>query len=82
MTKAPITRNQRRFLDELCNCWSFDQQVELSQEIWPGNYNYIRKSFSRLQHLQFIDWISQEQTIYEARWFVTEKGLRYLIDND
>ncbi len=82
MKKALITRNQRRFLDGLCERWTFDQQVDWSQEIWPGNYSYIRKSYSRLQNLGFLEWISQEQTSYEPRWWVTEKGVRYLLDND
>jgi hypothetical protein len=78
--KATLTRNQRRFLDGLCDRWHFDQQVELAFEIWPENYAYVRKSFSRLQNLGFIEWISQEQTSYEPRWFTTEKGVRYLLD--
>ncbi len=81
MEKALISRNQRRLLDGLCDCWKFDQQVDLAQEIWPGNYNYVRRSFSRLQNLDFIEWISREQTSYEPRWFVTEKGVRYLLDS-
>ena len=79
--KNLITRNQRRLLDRLCEVWDFDQQVELTQEIWPANYSYIRKSLSRLQNLGFIEWISQDQTSYEPRWSVTEKGVRYLLDN-
>jgi hypothetical protein len=78
--KALITRNQRRFLDGLCDRWQFDQQVDWSQEIWPENYSYIRKSYSRLQNLGFIEWVSQDQTSYEPRWWVTEKGVRYLLD--
>ncbi len=79
--KSLITRNQRKLLDGLCEVWDFDQQVALAQEIWPQNYSYIRKSFSRLQNLQFIEWVSQEQTSYEPRWFATEKGVRYLLDS-
>ncbi len=79
--KEPISRNQRRLLDGLCEVWDFDQQVALAQEIWPQNYSYIRKSFSRLQNLGFIEWVSQEQTSYEPRWFATEKGVRYLLDS-
>ena len=78
--KATLTRNQRRFLDGLNDRWHFDQQVEWAQEIWPENYSYIRKSFSRLQNLGFIEWISQDQTCFEPRWWVTEKGVRYLLD--
>jgi DNA-binding PadR family transcriptional regulator len=81
MKNTTITPNQRRLLDGLCDRWDFDQQVELSQEIWPGKYGYIRKSLSRLQNLGFLEWVSQNQTSYEPRWFVTEKGVRYLLDN-
>lgn len=80
--KSLITRNQRRFLDGLCERWTFNQQVDWSQEIWPNNFRYIRKSYSRLQNLGFIEWVSQEQTSYEPRWWVTEKGVRYLLDNE
>jgi hypothetical protein len=80
MTRAIISVNQRRLLDGLCDRWEFTQQVELAQEIWPGNYSYIRKSFSRLQNLGFIEWVPQEQTSYEPRWFATEKGVRYIVD--
>ena len=79
--KSLISRNQRRFLDGLCERWAFDQQVDWSQEIWPSNYSYIRKSLSRLQNLGFLEWVSQDQTSYEPRWWVTEKGVRYLLDN-
>jgi hypothetical protein len=81
MEKALISRNQRRLLDGLCDRWHFDQQVDLAQEIWPENYSYIRRSFSRLQNLGFTEWVSQEQTSYEPRWWVTEKGVRYLLDS-
>ncbi len=81
MKKAPISRNQRRLLDGLCDRWQFDQQVDLAQEIWPQNYSYIRRSFSRLQNLGFTEWVSQDQTSYEPRWWVTEKGVRYLLDS-
>jgi hypothetical protein len=80
--KGMITRNQRKLLDQFCEVWDFDQQVEVTQEIWPGKHNYIRRSLSRLQNLKFIEWVSQDQTSYECRWFVTEKGVRYLLDND
>jgi hypothetical protein len=82
MEKALLTRNQRRFLNGLCDCWHFDQQVDLSGEIWGNKFAYIRKSYSRLQNLGFIECVSQEQTSYEPRWFVTEKGVRYLLDNE
>ncbi len=78
--KEKITANQRKLLDGLCDVWEFSQQVELAQSIWPENYGYIRKSFSRLQNLGFIEWVSQEQTSYEPRWFATEKGVRYVVD--
>jgi hypothetical protein len=81
MKKATLTSNQRSLLDGLCDRWDFDQQVELAQSIWPENYDYIRRSFSRLQNLGFIEWVSQEQTSYEPRWFVCEAGVRYLLDN-
>jgi DNA-binding PadR family transcriptional regulator len=80
--KSLITRNQRRLLDRLCEVWAFDQQVEIGQEIWPANYSYIRKSLSRLQNLGFIEWISQEQTSYEPRWWVTDAGVRYILDSE
>jgi hypothetical protein len=79
--KQPISRNQRRLLDGLCDRWDFTQQVELAQEIWPQNYSYIRKCYSRLQNLGFLEWVSQDQTSYEPRWWVTEKGVRYLLDS-
>ncbi len=81
MEKALISRNQRRLLDGLCDRWQFDQQVDLAQSIWPQNYSYIRRSFSRLQNLGFTEWVSQNQTSYEPRWWVTEKGVRYLLDS-
>jgi hypothetical protein len=78
--KEAITANQRRFLDGLCDRWTFEQQVDWSQEVWGDKFAYIRKSYSRLQNLGFIEWISQDQTSYEPRWWVTEKGVRYLLD--
>lgn len=82
MNKAPhITRNQRRLLDGLCDRWSFEQQVDLAGDIWGAKFKEIRRSFSRLQNLGFTEWISQDQTSYEPRWFVTEKGVRFLLDN-
>lgn len=80
MEKALISRNQRKLLDGLCDRWNLDQQVDLAESIWPDNYSYIRKSFSRLQNLGLIEWVSQDQTSYEPRWFVCEKGVRYLLD--
>jgi hypothetical protein len=79
--KSLITRNQRKLLDGLCEVWDFDQQVELASDIWGDKYREIRRSFSRLQNLQFIEWVSQEQTSYEARWWVTEAGVRYILDS-
>jgi hypothetical protein len=82
MNKAPrITRNQRRLLDGLCDRWTFEQQVELSGKIWPDKFKEIRRSYSRLQNLGFIEWVSKDQTSFGARWFVTEKGVRFLIDS-
>lgn len=81
MEKALITRNQRRLLDGLCDRWQFNQQVEFAGEIWPTQFKEIRRSFSRLSNLGFIEWVPQEQTSYEPRWFVTEKGVRYLLDS-
>lgn len=81
MRKA-ITRNQRKLLDGLCDRWDFTQQVDLASEIWPTQFREIRRSFSRLSNLGFIEWIPQEQTSYEPRWWVTEKGVRYLLDNE
>ena len=82
MEKAPrITRNQRRLLDGLCDRWQFDQQVELAGDIWGDKHKEIRRSFSRLQNLGFISWVSQSETSYEPRWFVEEKGVRFLLDN-
>jgi hypothetical protein len=78
--KALISRKQRRLLDGICEVWHFDQQVELAQELWPENYAYIRRSFSRLQNLGFLEWVSQDQTSYEPRWWATEAGVRYIID--
>ncbi len=80
MTRALITCKQRQLLDALCDTPNFDDQVQLTQEIWPGNYSYIRKSFSRLNNLGFIEWVPQEQTSYEPRWTVTERGVRYILD--
>ena len=79
--KSLITRNQRALLNGLCDRWEFTQQVELAQEIWPQNYSYIRKSFSRLQNLGLIEWVSQDQTSYEPRWWVNEAGVRYILDS-
>lgn len=82
MKKALITRNQRRLLDGLCDRWQFDQQVELAGDIWGTKHKEIRRSYSRLQNLGFISWVSQSETSYEPRWFVEEKGVRYLLDNE
>ena len=82
MKKATISRNQRRLLDGLCDYTEFTDQVTVASDIWPTNYSYIRKSFSRLQNLGFIEWIPQEETSYEPRWFVTEAGVRYLLDSN
>ena len=81
MRKAHITKNQRRLLDGLCDRWEFTQQVELAGEIWPTKFKEIRRSFSRLSNLGLIEWVPQEQTSYEPRWFVTEKGVRFLLDS-
>ena len=82
MEKAPrITRNQRRLLDGLCDRWEFTQQVDLAGEIWGTKHREIRRSFSRLQNLGFITWISEHETSYEPRWFVEEKGVRYLLNS-
>ena len=80
MRKA-ITRNQRKLLDGLCDCWAFEQQVELAGEIWPTQFREIRRSFSRLQNLGFTEWVPDGETSYGARWWVTEKGVRYLLDS-
>ena len=82
MEKAPrITKNQRKLLDGLCDRWEFTQQVDLAGEIWDTKHKEIRRSFSRLSNLGLIEWVPQEQTSYEQRWFVTEKGVRFLLDN-
>lgn len=78
MEKAPITRNQRRLLDAICDSTSFEDQVTASGEIWPTQFKEIRRSYSRLSNLGFIEWIPQEETCFEPRWAITEKGVRYL----
>lgn len=78
--KPLITRNQRRLLDGLCDCWTFEQQVTLAGELWPYKFNYMRKCWSRLANLGFVEWISQDDTIYEPRWAITEAGLQYLAE--
>lgn len=83
MEKAPrITRNQRKLLDGLCDCWTFEQQVELAGEIWPTQFKEIRRSFSRLHNLGLIEWVSESETSFGARWWVPEKGVRFLLDNE
>jgi hypothetical protein len=82
MRKALITRNQRRLLDGLNDCWTFEQQVDLAGEIWGDKHKEIRRSFSRLQNLELIEWISDDESAYGKRWWVPEKGVRYLLDND
>jgi hypothetical protein len=81
MKKALITRNQRRLLDGLCDRWTFEQQVDLAGEIWDTKHKEIRRSFSRLQNLGLIEWVSESETSYGARWWVPEKGVRFLLDN-
>ena len=81
MKKLHITRNQRRLLDGLCSRWSFEQQVELAGEIWDTKFKEIRRSFSRLNNLGFTEWIPESETSFGARWFVTEKGVRFLLDS-
>jgi hypothetical protein len=66
----------------LCDRWTHEQQVELAQEIWGDKYREIRRSFSRLHNLGFLEWVRQEETSYEPRWTVTEKGVRYLLGNE
>lgn len=82
MSKTLITRNQRRLLDGLCDCPEFNDQVTLAGEIWPYKFNYMRKCWSRLQNLGFIEWISQGETYYECRWAITDAGLQYLSETD
>ena len=82
MEKAPrITKNQRKLLDGLCDRWEFTQQVDLAGEIWDTKHKEIRRSFSRLQNLGLIEWVSESETSYGARWLVPEKGVRFLLDN-
>jgi hypothetical protein len=81
MEKTPhITRNQKRLLCGLCDCWTFEQQVALAGEIWPDKFREIRRSFSRLHNLGFISWVPESETSFEPRWFVEEKGVRFLLD--
>ena len=80
MKKTPLTRNQRRLLDGICDRKTFEDQVQFASEIWPYNFKYIRNCHSRLQNLGFIQWIPQEDTIFEPRWMVTETGIRYLTE--
>jgi len=80
MEKAPITRNQRRLLDAICDSQDFSEQVTASEEIWGCKFKEIRRSFSRLSNLAFIEWIPQEETCFEPRWAITEKGVRYLTE--
>lgn len=82
MTKSLITRNQRRLLDGVCDYTTFEDQVKLAGEIWPYKFNYMRKCWSRLQNLGFIEWINQGETYYECRWTITLKGLDYLRQTD
>ena len=78
MEKAPITRNQRRLLDAICDSAGFEEQVTAAAEIWPTQFREIRRSFSRLSNLGFTEWVPQEETCFEARWAITEKGVRFL----
>jgi hypothetical protein len=82
MTKSLITRNQRRLLDGLCDFTEFNDQVTLASNIWPANYSYMRKCWSRLANLGFIKWVTQEGTAFEPRWAITEAGLSYLAKTD
>jgi len=78
MKKTPITSNQRRLLDAICDSMTFEDQVTAAGEIWPTQFREIRRSFSRLSNLGFTEWVPQAETSFEARWAITEKGVRYL----
>jgi hypothetical protein len=80
MKKTPLTRNQHRLLDGICNRTTFEEQVQLASELWPYKFRYIQKCYSRLQNLGFIQWVPQPDTIYKPRWVVTESGIRYLTE--
>lgn len=78
MKKEPISPKQRELLTVICDGATFDEQVTAAAELWPNKFMHMRRSFSRLDNLGFIEWVTSNQTIYEARWAITTEGVRYL----
>ena len=76
--KKEISPKQRQLLEDICEGATFDEQVTAASELWPNKFLHIRRSFSRLSNVGFIEWVSDNETIYEARWAITTEGVRYL----
>jgi hypothetical protein len=77
--KNKISPKQYQLLEAICDAASFDEQATAANDLWPNKFKHIRRSFSRLNNLGFIEWLSDNETIYEARWAITTEGVRYLI---
>ena len=78
MTANVITRNQRRLLRGVYDLPTLSEQANLAGEIWPYKFGYMRKSWSRLQNLGFIEWISQGESYEDCYWQITDEGIKYL----
>ena len=76
--KNEISRKQRQLLETICDGATFEEQVTAASDLWPNKFLHMRRSFSRLNNVGFIEWVSDNKTIYEARWAITTEGVRYL----
>ena len=76
--KKEISPKQRQLLEIICDGATFDEQVTAASNLWPNKFLHMRRSLSRLNNLGFIEWMSDNETIYEARWAITTEGVRYL----
>jgi hypothetical protein len=78
--KKEISPKQRQLLEAICDGATFDEQVTTASDLWPNKFTHIRRSFSRLNNVGFIEWTASSETLYEVRWAITTEGVRYLTE--